>query len=600
MISRPKTKKAYHNKNQHEDSPMTRTLTKLSPSVLLLTYLILSAVPLTAMLMHEKDPLWLDILRTEIALWIAIWACFKKPRYFHICLLPAFLIMPFEIYVLVNHGQAISSNHLGIIVETNPMEAREFLGKNLGLLIIVEVLMLAWFGFTWRLACLTDKLDWLGKTRLWALILVVAAIVLVGVGKLFGVYGSDERFETPISGATTLNQTPHKKTELIFMRSWPFGFVTRITDFISERKRLATLAERNRHFTFGAHAQNNDAAPQIYVVVIGESSRYDRWSLNGYQRETNPNLKKIPNLLSFSDVITPAAATRVSVPIILTRKTALQSLDEGFSEKSFLTAFKEAGFTTYWLSNQAALGLYDTPISVFAKEADHAHFLNMGSYTVRSNLDQILLPALQQALAAPSQKKLIVLHTLGSHWNYSHRHPQEFSQWQPTLPQSIESSYDRAEFKTAMSNSYDNSILYTDWFLAQIIAQLKSTKQVASMLYISDHGETLYDGECTLALHGNATQFEAHIPALLWYSDRYEQTFPLKVANLKNHRDAKLSTENVFHTLLDIADIRYADERLAWSIAHPTFRQHQRYFDALGMTDYDNSKVIGDCRRVKG
>jgi glucan phosphoethanolaminetransferase (alkaline phosphatase superfamily) len=116
-------------------------------------------------------------------------------------------------------------------------------------------------------------------------------------------------------------------------------------------------------------------------MVIGESSRYDRWSLNGYARETNPLLKQEANLVALPDVITSVSATRLSVPVIISRKPATQSLKDGFSEKSFLTAFKEAGFKTFWLSNQISFGKFDTPVSVFAKEADVVEFLNLGGFT---------------------------------------------------------------------------------------------------------------------------------------------------------------------------------------------------------------------------
>jgi glucan phosphoethanolaminetransferase (alkaline phosphatase superfamily) len=82
------------------------------------------------------------------------------------------------------------------------------------------------------------------------------------------------------------------------------------------------------------------------------------------------------------------------------------------------------------------------------------------------------------------------------------------------------------------------------------------------MMYVADHGQTLYDGNCTLAFHGHNTQYEFHVPALVWYSDSYKVTYPNKVAQLIQRKHARLSTENVFHPLLDMADIRYTIEQL--------------------------------------
>ncbi|MFD2273899.1 sulfatase-like hydrolase/transferase [Undibacterium arcticum] len=245
-----------------------------------------------------------------------------------------------------------------------------------------------------------------------------------------------------------------------------------------------------------------------------------------------------------------------------------------------------------------SFGQFDTPVSVFAKEADVLQFMNLGGFTNNSNLDKILLDPLKNAIADPAPKKLIVLHTLGSHWNYSHRYPQEFDQWKPSLFGIDNPVYTNLKIKPQLNNSYDNSILYTDWFLAQVIDTLKTSGQLSAMLYSSDHGQTLYDGSCNLAFHGHNTQYEFHIPALMWYSDLYKSTYPDKIAQLQRHTRSRLSTENMFHTLLDMADIRYGTERLEWSFLSREFKPHKRYVDSYGWTDYDHAIIRGDCREV--
>jgi glucan phosphoethanolaminetransferase (alkaline phosphatase superfamily) len=383
-----------------------------------------------------------------------------------------------------------------------------------------------------------------------------------------------------------------------FRKTWPFGLAVHGYEFWKERQYLGTLTDKSRAFKFGAFQARHNTDPQVVVMVIGESSRYDRWSLNGYKRETNPLLKKEANLVSLSNMITAVSATRLSVPVLVSRKPATQSLKAGFSEKSFLSAFREAGFKTYWLSNQMSFGEFDTPISVFAKEADVIQFFNFGGFTNNSSYDQILLEPLKNALTDAAPKKLVVLHTLGNHWNYSHRHPPEFDKWKPSLFGIDKPAYTDLKLKTQLNNSYDNSILYTDWFLAQVIGTLKVTHGLASLMYVADHGQTLYDGACNLAFHGHNTQYEFHVPALLWYSDAYKQDYPEKVERLWRNRRAKLATENVFHTLLDMADIHYSTEHLEWSFLSKEFRRHKRYVDSYGWTDYDNATFKGDCREV--
>jgi len=235
---------------------------------------------------------------------------------------------------------------------------------------------------------------------------------------------------------------------------------------------------------------------------------------------------------------------------------------------------------------------------VFAKEADQVEFLNLGGFTTRSNLDEVLFVPFERALADPAPKKLIVLHTLGSHWNYAHRYPAGFDKWTPSLRGVDKPVVTDDAIEPLLSNSYDNAILYTDWFLAQVIGKLKSLEKAAALMYVADHGQTLYDKSCKLAFHGHNTQYEFHVPAFVWYSSLYGERFPGKVEQVRRHRKARLSTENVFHTLVDLGDIRYPGERLERSIASDQLKRHKRYVDSYGWTDYDNARMKGDCREV--
>lgn len=554
---------------------------------------------------------------------MAIWALAKRPAWFHWLLLPAFLALPAELYLRAYYNQGISTHHLGIIVETSPREALEFLGNKTWLLLSFAVSVVAWWWSSWIAACRTRALDWTSPSRRFALVLLAAAVSTWCYQQKYGIEKTtaassnvghpgdeDETDDAEDTVAASASPAPSSQYPRLpawakvpfepdaFGATWPFGLVMRGRDFWKERQYLAELTHKSTLFTFGAAQASAADLPQVVVMVIGESSRYDRWSLNGYTRETNPLLKQETNLISLPNLITAVSATRLSVPVLVSRKPATQSLQAGFSEKSFLTAFKEAGFKTWWISNQMSFGQFDTPISVFAKEADVTQFLNLGGFTNNSSFDSILLDPLKAAIADPSRKKLIVLHTLGNHWNYSHRYPKEFDKWQPSLLGIDNLAYTDTALKPQLSNSYDNSILYTDWFLSQVIGTLKSTKQITSMMYVSDHGQVLYDGTCKLAFHGHNTQFEFHIPALVWYSNLYRTTHPLKIHQLLRNKHARLATENVFHSLLDMADIHYGTEQLEWSFLSKKFKTHKRYVDSYGWTDYDNAWFKGDCREV--
>lgn len=583
------------------------------------TYLVLSAMPFVPVLFGRAVENPARIVGTELATWLTVWALFKRPGWFHWLLLPAFLALPLELYLNTYYNQRISTHHLGIIAETSPKEAMEFLGNKVWLLAATAFGVLTWWLLSWKAACRTRDLDWNDASR-WVMAGVLATSVGTWLyGQEYGVEKApvstsvsssvDAEEDADPSSTANSGSIPPRFHRLpawakvpfeidTFGTTWPFGLAVLGHDFWKERKYLAELAHKSMLFKFGAQQAAQIDVPQVVVMVIGESSRFDRWSLNGYKRETNPLLKKEMNLVSLSNVVTAVSATRLSVPVLVSRKPATKSLQAGFSEKSFLTAFKEAGFKTWWLSNQMSFGQFDTPVSVFAKEADVTQFLNLGGFTNNSSYDDILLDPLKAAINDPARKKLIVLHTLGNHWNYSHRHPKEYDKWQPSLFGIENPAYTDLAMKPQLNNSYDNSILYTDWFLSQVIHALKESEQMASMMYVSDHGQTLYDGSCNLAFHGHNTQFEFHVPALVWYSNLYRATHPAKVNQLLRNKRAKLATENIFHSLLDMADIRYGTEQLEWSFLNKKFKQHKRYVDSYGWTDYDNAVFKGDCREV--
>jgi glucan phosphoethanolaminetransferase (alkaline phosphatase superfamily) len=655
-----------------------RSLLRPGNLFLLLTYMLVTAVPFVPRLLGNEVERQLHVLGMACIAWLAVWAIFKRPAWFHALLLPAFLALPVEVYLIKYYGQGISTHHLGIIAETSPKEAIEFLGQKVWLMLAILLGVLAWWGATFRIALKTRDLDWADASRWVTLGLLTVGAGVCAYGYEFGMQAKpsasaatsasasasvsaaasgSESASLPVSApapepaasgpasaslasadaesapasasASEEEESASEEKEAdplrdeveaadktglkwkplpyalrlpvdweALPRSWPFGVVLRGVDFYKERKYLAELSNSSSSFKFGAKQLAPDNRPEIVVLVIGESSRYDRWSLNGYERDTNPLLSQEKNLVVLPDVITAVSATRLSVPVIISRKPSMQSLKDGFNEKSFLTAYKEAGFKTFWLSNQISFGQFDTPVSVFAKEADVIAFLNLGGFTNNSNFDQVLFDPFKNAVADPAVKKLIVLHSLGSHWNYSHRYPKEFDKWQPSLFGVDKPVYTDLKIKPQLNNSYDSTILYTDWFLSKVIGTLKASNHLTSMMYVADHGQTLYDKSCNLAFHGHNTQFEFHVPAFVWYSEQYQERYPEKVTQLNRLRKKRLATENMFHTLLDMADIGYKGDRLEWSFVNKQFKQHKRYVDSYGWTNYDNATIKGDCREV--
>jgi hypothetical protein len=268
----------------------------------------------------------------------------------------------------------------------------------------------------------------------------------------------------------------------------------------------------------------------VIVMVLGESSRFDRWSLNGYARDTNPLLSQEANLVALQDLITSVSATRLSVPVIISRKPAMQSLKDGFSEKSFLTAFKEAGYKTFWLSNQISFGKFDTPVSVFAKEADRVEFLNLGGFTDNSNYDEVLFGPLRHARGRSGAEEADRAAHAGQ--------PLEL---RAPLSGSSTSGSRRCTASTSRSDRHRDQ--------AAAEQQLRQFDPVHGLVpgpVIGNEGRTA-GGDAVRGrprpdpvrrrlppgLPRPQHQYEFHVPAFAWYSDAYGARFPDKVAQLR-------------------------------------------------------------------
>jgi glucan phosphoethanolaminetransferase (alkaline phosphatase superfamily) len=286
----------------------------------------------------------------------------------------------------------------------------------------------------------------------------------------------------------------------------------------------------------------------------------------------------------------------MSVPVILTRKPP-QDTRAFFPEKSLIAAFREAGFKTYWLSTQSPLGPHDSSIALHARESHYSRFLNPTDYRGAGVHDGALLGQLADILARDEPRQLIVLHTLGSHFNYADRYPAEFDVFQPSQTGArTPSLHDRSQ-KEAMNNSYDNSIYYTDWLLSEIIAQLLGTDARATLLYVADHGENLFDGACTKSGHGHSTELDFRVASMWWNSPQYARARPEAIALVGERRDAALSTSHVFHTLLDAADIHYPGQDLSQSVLNEDWIRRPR--PVQGGYDFDSAARDPLCLSLK-
>ena len=172
----------------------------------------------------------------------------------------------------------------------------------------------------------------------------------------------------------------------------------------------------------------------------------------------------------------------------------------------------------------------------------------------------------------------IVLHTMGNHWNYAKRYPEEFDYFQPsgtTAPISPPTARKRER----ILNSYDNSIRYADYIIDRVINTINKLDAVSSVAFLSDHGEDLFDAHPAKPdFHLDTSPTTLRVPLFIWTSAQYRQAYPEKQASLLENRTKKVGTENTFYTLLDLANVGISEDRPSKSLASSSFKESKQKY----------------------
>lgn len=281
------------------------------------------------------------------------------------------------------------------------------------------------------------------------------------------------------------------------------------------------------------------------VFVMGETVRADHLAINGYKRNTTPLLNELKEVISFPYLHTDYTYTGKSVPQILTDKN-LNDIERSY--KTIFTMANAGGFQTTWLGNQTL-------------EKSFKHIVRTNSNTVlvdafksefsfHKEVDGVLLSYLERSLSQKENKQLITMHMMGSHWWYEDRYPDEFRIFHPV----IKSKYVPSNTKEEMINSYDNTLVYLDYFLNQTIDLLSKEQVPTALIYISDHGEML--GKNGKWLHAQGDDSTKNPAFILWFSESYRKKYPDRVAHYTQLKNNALTTDIIYNLTLDVLDIK--------------------------------------------
>ena len=293
--------------------------------------------------------------------------------------------------------------------------------------------------------------------------------------------------------------------------------------------------------------------PALVVIVVGETARASNWGLNGYARQTTPELAAL-DVVNFTDVTSCGTDTEASVPCMFSRG-GLRDHDGARerTQESLLHVLQRAHLPVLWRDNQSGCKGVCTGLDFDQLDASTV----AGLCEDARCFDEILLHGLDERIQARKGNQVVVLHGLGSHGPaYYRRYPERFRRFTPTC--------DTGELRKCTTegivNAYDNSLLYTDHVLGSAIRWLQSqaSERDTALIYLSDHGESL--GEHNLYLHGMprslAPKEQTHVPMVMWFSPGFASSFGVDTACLRQQALQPASHDNLFHTVLGLLDVQ--------------------------------------------
>lgn len=469
-------------------------------------------------------------------------ALFLKARtYFMVEGVFNFFFFPIDIASLYLNKQPTSTAFLNNIFATNFSEAWELLVAAWPVALVVIVLWVTYF----YLALKVENNYLFARKVAKYIVLLAVGTGIVGVLSMMVLRSSGNKDRSTADAAIDIADHLWMKLYKIY----PYNLYLETADLIHDKYVQRQLSKQLSSFRFGITPAAHEA-PEMYILIIGEAARYDHFGINGYARNTTPLLELEENLISFDSAFAQANLTATSVPLIVTRATA-GNPQIAYAEKTITDAFSEAGFKTGWITKQIPYSYVERAMT----DCNYSHFYAKG-IDVNSNYDEEMLIQLKEYTEDTTQ--FFVLHSLGCHFRYEMRYPDEYKRFLPVFEEMFSYSMISEENKDKLVNAYDNAILYTDFFLHEIIRYADSLNRPACVVYMSDHGESFWDDERKLSLHGSyqVSEFEYHVPLFVWHSEEYALKYPEKVTALIQNKSIPVSSDVVFYSLLDLASIK--------------------------------------------
>lgn len=470
--------------------------------------------------------LWLLLV---LALNLLIWGRLAKPVQGFILLAAALTA-----YFIDSFGTGIDRGQIQNLLETDWREARDLMSWHFGWRVgLFGLLPLVWLTMQpvraqplW--AMLKSKLIWLGGTL--ALIVAVGLAFYGNFAPFYREHRELKNFMTPINSIGSLISHVQKHYQPANRPIQPYG--------LDARRNPADPAK---------------TPPVLLVLLVGETARAQSWGLNGSTPDTTPELAQ-RQVINFGQTRSCGTATAVSVPCLFSGMTRGEyDHDTAKTRQGLLDVLQRAGYQVSWIDNNSGCkGACDRIESVPLLESRKAQWCQNNECQ-----DGLLVDTLAEWLPRqPVRDRVVVIHQMGSHGPaYYRRYPAEFRRFTPTCDTNEIQKCERQH----LINTYNNTILYTDHVLAQLIDGLAAqTAYRTALWYVSDHGEST--GEKGLYLHGAPYLFapdeQTRVPMVSWLSPAFARSHPKLRDCLQQRAQQPTAHDHVFPTLLGLLEVQ--------------------------------------------
>lgn len=475
------------------------------------------------------------------------------------------------------YRQEFSQSVFFVMAESNYNESHEFISQYLSIKLIAVLLIYILVGvFLW----FKVKPVYVKNMTKW---LVSIIIVVYALMPLF--------ISVAIKKTSFERATQHLLSRMETTVPWQL-----LSSYIAYRSQLSNMEKILNHLETLPKFENltdaNGNTPRTLVLVIGESTTRSRMGIYGYERDTTPLIEQFrkdnPDFLAFNDVVSSRPYT---IEIL---QQALTLADEKhpdlyLSKPSLIHLMKQAGYKTFWITNQQTMTKRNTMLTMFSKQADEQFYMNNDRNQSSRQYDSSVFEPFKNVLNDPAEKKFIVIHLLGTHMKYELRYPEgeEYQRFKDKTGVNFNLDND----KLKVYNSYDNAVAFNDFVTTELFKLFKNSDPNGFILYFSDHGEEVYQTAPHDVLGRNErapTRAMYTVPFMLWQSPKWLVSHP---NHFESYVNRKFSTQDLIHTWSDLAGLSFDDYQPEKSIVNEKFAQPTRWIGdphgKEGLTDFD-------------